>query len=72
MAHVLGRRGLASVAAFGASHLVMTGRGLLSEGASTLSAGQETLYIILSVTLVIISGLAAGLTLGLLSIDRQV
>jgi metal transporter CNNM len=41
---------------------------MLSEG--SLSPGTETAYIIVTIFLVITSGLAAGLTLGLLSIDK--
>ena len=70
MSNVLGRRGLAYAAA-GASHYVAR-RLLISEGGASLSAGETTAYSIVAVALVIISGLFAGLTLGLLSLDRQV
>jgi len=44
------------------------GRRLLEGG--PLSSGEETAYIIVSIALVAISGIAAGLTLGLLSLDK--
>jgi hypothetical protein len=58
--------------ALGATHAYAARRLLISEGASELSPGTETLYIIVVVVLIIVSGLAAGLTLGLLSLDRYV
>ncbi len=71
MSQILGRKGLAFMA-LGASHAFAARRLLISEGASDLSPGTETAYIIVVVLLIIISGLAAGLTLGLLSLDRSV
>ncbi|PRW58116.1 DUF21 domain-containing protein [Chlorella sorokiniana] len=44
-------------------------RRLLSEGGS-LSSGQTAVYIVISVLLVIFAGMMAGLTLGLLSLDK--
>ena len=44
-------------------------RRLLSEGGE-LSSGQTAVYIIISVLLVIFSGMMAGLTLGLLSLGE--
>ena len=70
-AYHLGRKGLVvSTAALFTSFSHMRGsyRLLLSE---ELSAGTEVAYIFLCIALVAISGLAAGLTLGLLSLDRQ-
>jgi hypothetical protein len=69
MSQILGRKGMA-YAALGASHAFAARKLLISEGATSLSAGTETLYIIIVVVLIIVSGLAAGLTLGLLSLDR--
>ena len=68
MTTALGRKGLA-YAALGASHYV-TRRLLISDGEASLSSGTVIAYSLVSVLLVIISGVAAGLTLGLLSIDR--
>lgn len=47
------------------------GRLLLGEQ-EPLSSGMTTLYIITCILLVIFSGMMAGLTLGLLSLDRYV
>ena len=68
MSGILGRRGMAYLA-LGASQYAAR-RLLVTEGSEGLSAGTETAYIILVVLLILISGLAAGLTLGLLSLDR--
>jgi hypothetical protein len=48
-----------------------TARKLLLD-AHSLSSGQQTAYIIVSIVLVIVAGLSSGLTLGLLSLDRWV
>ncbi len=40
------------------------------EEAEPLSPGMTTAYILLCIVLVIFSGIMAGLTLGLLSLDR--
>ena len=45
-------------------------RRLLAENAHSLSAGETAGYIILCVFLVIFAGMMAGLTLGLLSLDK--
>jgi len=70
MSQALGRKGMAYMA-IGASQYVAR-KLLISTGESTdpLSPGTETAYIITAVLLIITSGLAAGLTLGLLSMDR--
>lgn len=68
MSHILGRKGLAYVA-LGASHYAAR-KLLISDGSTSLSPGTQTAYIITVVILIIVSGLAAGLTLGLLSLDR--
>lgn len=48
-----------------------TARKLLLDSHS-LTSGQQTAYIIVSILLVIVAGLSSGLTLGLLSLDRWV
>jgi hypothetical protein len=76
--HPLGRRGLLpgarlalagalAAAGGGGAPARAAGRALLTE--EGLSSGEVTFYIILCVFLVALSGIAAGLTLGLLSID---
>jgi hypothetical protein len=76
--HPLGRRGLlpgARLALAGALAAAggggAPGRALLSGSGESgdLSSGETAFYIILCVFLVVLSGIAAGLTLGLLSID---
>lgn len=67
--HSLGRRGLA-VSVSTAVALASHGRTLLGDNGSDLSSGTRVAYILVSVALVIIAGIAAGLTLGLLSLDR--
>jgi hypothetical protein len=62
--HLGGRRALLSAAG------AMAVRSMLDDGANSLSSGTRTAYIIICVALIIISGLSAGLTLGLLSLDR--
>jgi hypothetical protein len=57
----LGRKGLALVASPGVSPRLLS---------QSLPPGQQTGYIVASIALVCIAGLAAGLTLGLLSLDR--
>lgn len=47
------------------------GRSLtVQDGAQSLSSGTTAAYIVVSIFLVIFSGICAGLTLGLLSLDK--
>lgn len=68
MSTALGRKGLA-YAAIGVTQFAAR-RLLITENGGELSSGERTAYSIVAVLLVIISGVAAGLTLGLLSLDR--
>lgn len=49
---------------------VWDGARLLLGDEEPLSSGMKTLYIFICIFLVVFSGMMAGLTLGLLSLDR--
>jgi hypothetical protein len=66
-ANALGRKALLVTSAGGLHHIA---RFALEEGSHSLSPGQETMYIVVCIALIVFSGLCAGLTLGLLSLDR--
>lgn len=67
MSASLGRKGLLLSSSVG---LLVHHRQLIEGG--PLSSGEEIAYIFICIGLVIGSGIAAGLTLGLLSMDRYV
>ncbi len=58
---VLGRKGLFLISRVSQRHLTSY---------EPLQTGKQTGYIVASIILVCVAGLAAGLTLGLLSLDR--
>ena len=63
----LGRRSLLSVSLGGAQILSLERRNLNESNPST---GTTIVFVVVSVLLVVFSGICAGLTLGLLSLDR--